>query len=193
MTGNDVEELRSGNSGGKIRMDKFLVAVLIIHSSAFAGELLTNSAHFSEAPKWLNSSRINRISENVARMLDWNVRRVLVLWYASQTEFEGAHSLGPLPLAVTQKSKNRILLGPKVIENNFDRVFAHEMVHVVSGQKYKGAMPQWHEEAVAYYVAQFGKIDYVKLNSQALPDDVTSLSHPIRGSEEEITNRYITS
>lgn len=178
-------------------MIRFLVAVLTVglfaSVTAYPGELLTNSARFTNAPKWLNLSRVNRVSESVTRMMDWSVRRVEVQWFSSQAEFEGAHSLGPFPVAVSQHSRNRILLGPKVNESNFDRVFAHELAHVSSAQKYKGAIPQWLEEGVANYVAQFGKVDYVKMMKHPLPDDVTLLSHPVRGSEEEVANRYAAS
>lgn len=153
-------------------------------------ELLTNCARFNNPPKWLNRSRVNRVADNVTRIMEWNIRRVEVVWYQTPKEFQAAHKLGPLAMAVTQRESNRILLGPRVVESNFDRVFAHELVHITSEQKYKGAIPKWLEEGVANYVAQFGKVDYVKMSKRPLPENVTNVSHPMKGSEDEILNNY---
>ncbi len=167
--------------------------ILFLSISSLASELLTNCAHFNEAPKWLNSSRVNRIADSVTRIMEWDIRRVEVVWYQNQRDFEAAHSMGPLPMAVTQRTQNRILLGPKVIDSTFDRVFGHELVHITSEQKYKDAIPKWLEEGVANYVAQFSKIDYVKLNKRPLPNDVTKMTHMMSGTQEDVFNNYALS
>jgi hypothetical protein len=174
-------------------MFKEIILFSLFATMAFSAELLTNCAHFNDAPKWLNLSRVNRIAENVTRFMEWDIRRVQVIWYQNQKDFEAAHSLGPLPMAVTQRSQNKILLGPKVVDSNFDRVFGHELVHVSSAQKYKEAIPKWLEEGIANYVAKFGKIDYVALAKGPLPSDVTKVNHPISGNEQSVlTNYYIS-
>lgn len=174
-------------------MIKNIIFLLFISTLSNAAELLTNCARFTDAPKWLNLSRVNRIADSVTRIMEWDIRRVDVVWYQNQKDFEAAHSLGPLPLAITQRNANRILLGPKVVESNFDRVFGHELVHVTSAQKYKDAIPKWLEEGVANYVAKFEKVDYVAMNKRPLPKDVTKMTHPMSGSYEDIINHYATS
>ena len=173
----------------------WIFACLLVQLSApsFSAELLTNCAFFKDAPKWLNSSRVNRIAESVTRIMEWEIRRVNVVWYQNQKDFQAAHKLGPLAMAVTQREANRILLGPKVVESNFDRIFGHELVHITSEQKYKGAIPKWLEEGVANYVAQFSKVDYVNMNKHSLPPNVTSIVHPISASAEDTLNNYAIS
>lgn len=171
-------------------MLKEIILFTHLASMTYSAELLTNCAHFNDAPKWVHLSRVNRIAENVTRFMEWDIRRVEVIWYQNQKDFEAAHALGPIPIAVTQRSQNKILLGPKVVDSNFDRVFAHELVHVSSAQKYKEAIPKWLEEGIANYVAKFGKIDYVSLAKKPLPNDVTKVNHPINGSEQSVLTNY---
>lgn len=171
----------------------FILTFILTASIANSAELLTNCARFNEAPKWLSLSRVNRVADNVSRIMEWDIRRVEVRWYQNQKDFEKAHSLGPMALAVTQRSTNRILLGPKVIESNFDRIFGHELVHITSEQKYKGAIPKWLEEGMANHIAKFGKVDYKTLSKNPLPKDVTKMIHPMSGSEQDILNHYMTS
>lgn len=174
-------------------MHKQLILFTLLTSFGYSAELLTNCAHFNDAPKWVNLSRVNRIAENVTRFMEWDIRRVQVIWYQNQKEFEAAHSLGPIPLAVTLRNQNKILLGPRVVDSNFDRIFGHELVHVSSAQKYKEAIPKWLEEGIANYVAKFEKIDYVSLSKKALPADVTKINHPVSGNEQSVlTNYYIS-
>jgi hypothetical protein len=167
--------------------------LLIFSTTALSAELLTNCARFNDSPKWLNLSRVNRIADSVTRIMEWDIRRVEVQWYRNQKEFEAAHSLGPMALAVTQRGQNRILLGPKVIESNFDRVFGHELVHITSAQKFKDAIPKWLEEGIANHLANFGKVDYKTMAKRPLPKDVTKMNHPMNGSEQDILNHYLTS
>lgn len=174
-------------------MTRFLFLLLLSSTSSFSTELLTNCARFTDAPKWLNLSRVNRVAETVSRIMEWDIRRVEVQWYQNQKDFEKAHSLGPMALAVTQRSANRILLGPKVVESNFDRIFGHELVHITSEQKYKGAIPKWLEEGMANHIAKFGKVDYAALAKRPLPKDVTKMIHPMSGSDQDILNHYMTS
>lgn len=171
----------------------FFITLLLSSTTAFTAELLTNCAHFNDAPKWVHLSRVNHIADGVTRIMEWDIRRVQVIWYKTQKEFEAAHTLGPLAVAVTQRMSNKILLGPKVTDSNFDRVFGHELVHITSEQKYKGAIPKWLEEGVANYVAKFDPIDYVSLAKKPFPKDVTQMGHPMTGNETTILNNYTVS
>ncbi|OYZ24053.1 MAG: hypothetical protein B7Y39_02315 [Bdellovibrio sp. 28-41-41] len=173
-------------------MTKYFI-LFFFSATAFSAELLTNCARFSDVPKWVNLSRVNRIADSVTRIMEWDIRRVEVQWYQNQKEFESVHSLGPMALAVTQRGQNRILLGPKVIDSNFDRVFGHELVHITSAQKYKDAIPKWLEEGMANHIANFGKVDYKTMLKRPLPKDVTKMIHPMSGNDQDILNHYMTS
>jgi hypothetical protein len=97
--------------------------------------------------------------------------------------------LGSGPIAVTFRGKNKVLLGPKVTEQNFDKVFRHELVHVISAQKYKEAIPAWLEEGIANYISKNDKVNYKAL-AQMNFVDVNELSHPMRGSPALVSARY---
>jgi len=172
---------------------RYFFIFVLLSAKIYSAELSTNCAHFNEAPKWLTLSRVNRVADTVSRIMEWDIRRVEVQWYQNQNDFEKAHSLGPMALAVTQRSINRILLGPKVIESNFDRIFGHELVHITSEQKYKGAIPKWLEEGMANHIAKFGKVDYAALSKQPLPKDISKMVHPMSGTEKDILHHYMTS
>lgn len=169
---------------------KFLFLFIFISTISLSAELLTNCAHFNDAPKWVNLSRVNRIADSVSHIMEWDIRRVEVQWFQNQKDFENAHSLGPMALAITKRNANRILLGPKVTDVNFDRVFGHELVHITSAQKYKDAIPKWLEEGMANHIAKFGKVDYIAMSKRPLPKDITKMIHPMSGSEQDILNHY---
>lgn len=154
-----------------------------------AEELLTNSARFTNAPKWLNLSRINKVAEPIENLMEWSTRRVEVTWYQDQAAFERAHTLGPAASAVSLRGQNKILLGPQVNESNFNQIFGHELVHTISAQKYKQAIPSWLEEGVANYISKNGTVDYKALAKFDFKD-VNELSHPISGNANMIHIRY---
>lgn len=172
-------------------MRLFVIATgfVFFSCSLFSAELLTNSARFTNPPKWLNLSRVNKAAEPIENFMEWSTRRVEVIWYQDQTAFQNAHSLGPSAMAVTFKNQNKILLGPKVTEQNFNQVFGHELVHVISGQKYKDAIPNWLEEGIANFLSKNGKVDYAALAKFEF-GDVSELAHPMKGSPETIHSRY---
>ena len=84
----------------KLRLSLFLgvfvslLANLFPLAQAYGADLLTNAAHFSNAPKWLNSTRVNRVVDKIQSYLEWSIRRVEVVWYADSSEFARAHGLG---------------------------------------------------------------------------------------------------
>lgn len=163
--------------------------LLFCSSSAFSQELLTNCARFQNAPKWLTLNRVNKVAEPIENLMEWSIRRVEVIWYQDQSTFEQAHGLGAAASAVSLRGKNKILLGPQVTEQNFNQIFGHELVHVVSAQKYKTAIPSWLEEGVANYISKNSKVNYQALSKLDIKD-VNELSHPMLGNANMIQIRY---
>ncbi len=171
-------------------MNKYIASLLFLFSSqGFSAELLTNCARFIDAPKWLTMNRVNKVAEPVENLMEWSTRRVEVTWFQDQAAFQNAHGLGPAALAVSMRGQNKIYLGPRVTEQNFNQIFGHELVHVISAQKYKQAIPSWLEEGVANYISKNGKVNYQKLAGFEL-GDVSELGHPMRGYASMIQTRY---
>jgi hypothetical protein len=141
----------------------------------------TNELVFENAPTWVTQNRIERIVDRVQDKLEWTTRRTTVRYFADSTSFANSHSLGPHALAVTSSigGSAKILLGPKVTNSNFDQALAHELVHVIVVQKYKGAIPKWLEEGLANHLARAGQVDYKWLAKQTMPRDVRELAHPM--------------
>jgi hypothetical protein len=125
--------------------------------------------------------------------MEWDIRRVQVYWYSDQRAFERMHGYGPTVLAISRKFDNSIHIGPRVKDSNFDGVFGHELVHIISFQKYKEAIPKWLEEGLANYLGHQGKVDYTYLYKHPLPNDVRDLVHPFDGSEDHIRYHYMAS
>jgi hypothetical protein len=170
-----------------------VIFLVFLAQTVFAGEILTNSVHIKEAPKWLTSTRINKVADRVQSQLEWTIRRAEVIWYTEENNFVSAHGMSPTLVAFSKKVANTIHLGPKIDAKNFDQIFAHELVHLVAYQKYKQAIPEWLEEGLANYVGKFGKVNYQWLKEKPFPNDVTELSHPLKGSESDIHYRYVAS
>lgn len=163
------------------------LSFLFLSSLTFAADLATNETAFSSAPSWLTVGRINRIVGQVQRSLEWDIRKVKVIWYDNQQTFQKVHGYGSSVLAVSRKTDNSIHLGPRVNQSNFDVTFGHELVHIILFQKYQDAIPKWLEEGLANYVAKRGKPDYVWLAAQ--PErDVRTLAHPYQATSSINTN-----
>lgn len=172
---------------------KILFFILSFSLKLSAAEILTNSVHMKSAPKWLTASRINKVADKVQSTLEWTIRRAEVFWYTDENEFASAHGLSSKLLAFSQKSANTIHLGPKILEKNFESIFAHELVHIVAYQKYKQAIPPWLEEGLANHVGKIGKVNYKWLREQPTLESVYELGHPLTGSEFQVHYRYIAS
>lgn len=160
---------------------------------AHGKEILTNGALFMDAPEWLTATRIEKTIARIQSVLEWDIRRAKVFWYMDSASFAKVNKYGPGILALTLKNQNEIHLGPKVNKDNFDKVFTHELVHIIAYQKYKEAIPPWLEEGLATYLAKEEKVDYTWLVKQQLPTHVTELAHPLSGSSDTIRLRYIAS
>lgn len=168
-----------------------VLALVVSTSLALAKEIQTNEVSMSGTPSWLKEGRVNRVVERIQRFMEWDIRKVQVVWHQDQTEFENVHHFGASVLAVTFKPENVIHMGPRVTTSNFDIVFGHELVHVILFQKYKKSVPIWLEEGLANYAAKKSDVDYRWLASQ--PDvDVTRLGHPFVDSANKasVTSQY---
>ena len=156
-------------------------------------EVETNNIYMSEAPPWVTRARVEKSVEHIQTLMEWDIRKVTVTFYKDAAKFESVHHLGPAFLAVSFKQANTIHLGPRVSTENFDQVFGHELVHIISGQKYRDAIPRWLEEGLANYLAKNGKVDYRWLASKPFPTDVRSFDHPASGSTDQVHYHYVVS
>jgi hypothetical protein len=167
--------------------------VLLVSPLAFSALIETNAAKIENAPAWLKAPRVEKVIDRVERALEWDIRKVRVIWYQDQDSFVKAHGLGPAVLAFTRKSENTISMGPQVNPMNFDGIFGHELGHVIIAQKYKTAIPAWLEEGLSNWAAKNVKIDYAWLKSQT-PKSVQSLVHPFEnystGADQSNSVRY---
>lgn len=173
-----------------MNMRKILLFLSMFISLAQAKDIQTNAVSMSNAPEWLRAGRVEKVTERMQSSLEWTIRKVQVIWYTDQKEFEKSHELGPYARAVSQKKLNVIRLGPKVNDSNFDQVFAHELTHIISFQKYKEAIPRWLEEGLANHLSKNAKVDYKWLSAQPMPNDVRDLVHPMSGSADDIRYSY---
>ncbi len=155
-------------------------------------EIFTNGVKMANAPTWLTATRVEKVVDRIQYKLEWSTHRINATWYYSKEDFSRAQSLGEFVTAVTITDKNgtSVHLGPRVTDANFDRIFGHEMVHVILAQKYKGSVPKWFEEGLANHYAKAEKVDYKWLAKQPFAIKLTELAHPVRGSQAEVTYRY---
>jgi hypothetical protein len=160
--------------------------------SALGKEITTNAVEMTDAPDWLKTPRVEKVTDHIQNILEWSTHKINVHWYTTQAEFEKVHTFGPLVLAITKHDATTatMYIGPQVNEKNFDEVFGHELVHVIVFQKYKDSIPKWLEEGLANHFSRTEKVDYKWLAQQPFPDDVHNLAHPFNGSSSDILYRY---
>lgn len=176
-----------------IKSTLVLFAFLGLVRAVTAKEIKTNAIHTANAPEWVTQGRVDRIVDRIQGILEWDIRRIELTWYKDQSEFERVHNLGPTVLAISRQSNNTVHIGPRVTTENFDATLGHEMSHIISFQKYKGAIPKWLEEGVANFVAKAGTVDYKYLANHEAPKDVRDLTHPFNGSVDHIHYHYVAS
>lgn len=173
---------------------KWLTLLLLsLSTHAASGPIETNEVLIHNPPSWLMRTRVERITNRIQTKLEWTTRKTPVHYHATAESYTAAQSLGPFAMAVTvtkADGSSAIHLGPTVTNKNFDQVFAHELVHVISAQKYKGSIPRWLEEGLANHLAKHDRVDYRWLAKQPPVPDVTDLAHPFRGVVSQITYRY---
>jgi hypothetical protein len=175
--------------GGPAARGLVAVAVFVVASLPARGAgkmLVTNAVRFHDAPEWLGESRLERAVTPIEDVLEWRVRRIDVYRHASLERFSAESSLRFGPVAFFRRKDGTIHLGPKVTDDNFDRVFGHELVHAIFWQKYRGAIPVWLEEGLANYLGRRSPPDYRWLAAQPRTP-VTKLVHPDR---DETGSRY---
>jgi hypothetical protein len=153
---------------------------------AFATESIsTGSLELQSPPSWVSPNRVERVTEKVQNTLEWQTRRVKVLFYADEARFRKAHGLSGDILGFTREREQIIHLGPAVNSANFDEVLGHELAHIILFQKYKGAIPPWMVEGLANKAAGRSPVDYVWLSRQKLPA-VRALRHPFRDASSRL-------
>jgi hypothetical protein len=157
-----------------------ILSMTLWASSGFSATISTNEATFTNPQPWLTESRINRVIENIQNYMEWDVRKVNVIWHNSQEEFQNFHHFDSTVLAVSVLPKNEVHLGPRITTANFDPVFGHEMVHIVLYQKYKEAIPKWINEGLANFIAKQGKVNYPWIATKPFMPDVRALVHPFQ-------------
>jgi len=154
----------------------------------------SNAITIADAPKWLTRVRVDKIVDRMQTKLEWSIHRVTGVWHKDLDSFTKAHSLGPYAIAVSRKNDNTIHFSPKITSENFDGVFGHELVHIIIFQKYNQksntAIPPWLEEGLANHLAKGAKVKYNLLSQRPPPADVHELTHPSRGTREDIHYKY---
>jgi hypothetical protein len=162
-------------------MKKIVLALILfalkLTLPAFAQEIETNELVIPNAPAWLTQSRTQKVVDQIEKVMEWDIRKIHVIWYDNEGAFERVHGFGPSVLAFARRGDNTIHVGPRVDSNNFDGVFGHELVHIIVFQKYKDAIPGWLDEGLANYAANRVSIDYAWLATQPTPD-IHTLTHP---------------
>lgn len=173
----------------------FILLAFFAPTIGHSKEITTNEVIMTNAPEWLTKSRVEKITDRIQHKLEWSTRKIEVRWYLNRQEFEKSHSLGAQASAVTKlvNEISTISLGPSVINDNFDAIFGHELVHVIINQKYKEAIPKWLEEGLANHLAKRGLVNYKWLSQQPFPTDVRDLAHPFKGDLQLISYRYMAS
>jgi hypothetical protein len=170
-----------------------LATVFLFVPLTFGKDIKTNGVHMANAPEWLTQTRIERVVDHIQSKLEWDIRRIEVFWYKDAASYSKVNPLGPSAIAFSRRSDSTVHLGPQVTNDEFDKVFGHELVHVISHQKYHDAIPKWIEEGLANYLSKNGKVDYKWLARQPIPNDLRSLEHPYDGTTEHIKYHYIAS
>ena len=164
-----------------------LLALASVGSSAAETRtIVTNAVRFHDAPTWLGEKRLERAVTPIEDVLEWRIRRIDAFRHENLDAFQAQGSLGFGPVAFFRRKDGTIHLGPKVTDDNFDRIFGHELVHAIFWQKYRGAIPVWLEEGLANYLGRSSRPDYRWLARQPRTP-ITKLVHP---DKDESGARY---
>lgn len=171
---------------------KHALLLLLMSTVLNAAPITTNSVQFENPPSWLTRRILEKTTDRVEKKLEWAIRRVTVRYIANPADFKKAHGLATdSAQAVTFAKKGEILLGITVTSKNFDEVFAHELVHVILYQKFKGSIPAWLEEGLANWISGRRKVDYAFISSQGIAP-IEHLTHPFANpfQEKQYSGRY---
>ena len=155
----------------------FLASTVAQTSRSATSNFKTNCCSVENAPDWLSSYTLSDIASDMERDMGWTIRRVNVKFHSTADTFKNAAKLNFIAAAFYSPSSQTIEFSPVKDLASFSPIFRHELSHVISTQKFKGAIPSWLEEGFANYLGSKYKVDFKWLASQTLPDP-TSLAHP---------------
>jgi hypothetical protein len=159
----------------------FSTFLLTASTGALAQQMRLNQVTVDTPPVWIKAARIQRVVDRLENKLEWDIRKIRVVFYADQAALLKEFGVSDAPIsAFARKTDQSVHLGPKVDPQNFDAIFGHELSHVISYQKYKEAIPRWLEEGLANLVSKNGKPDYVWLASQNPLPHVQAMGHPFK-------------
>lgn len=160
-------------------MKALMCIAIMMGSPAFSApnSFRTNCCDVSNAPKWLSNFKVGDIAAQMEREMGWSIRRVKVIFHDTDAEFNEAANLNFSANAFFSPSRQTIEFKPQKDLATFTPTFRHELSHVISNQKFKGAIPAWLEEGFANYLGSKRKVDYKWLATQSLPD-ASGLEHP---------------
>lgn len=137
----------------------------------------TNCCDVTNPPKWLSHFKVGDIAAQMEREMGWSIRRISVIFHDTDAEFNKSANLNFSANAFFSPDRQTIEFKPQKDLGSFTATFRHELSHVISNQKFKGAIPPWLEEGFANYLGSKRKVDYKWLALQNLPD-ASRLSHP---------------
>jgi hypothetical protein len=171
---------RTNFSGYKeLRVKRLIMTLIFATTTTYAApnSYRTNCCEVTNAPKWLTNFKLSDIAAKMERDMGWSIRRVKVIFHDTDASFSGAANLNFSANAFFSPARQTIEFKPQKDLETFTPTFRHELSHVISNQKFKGAIPSWLEEGFANYLGSKRKVDYKWLAAQELPD-ASRLSHP---------------
>src|SRR5690242_17153403 len=99
---------------------------------AAAAGFQTNSLNVQDAPPWANQRRLEKVTDEVERLLEWRIRRVTLRFYGDQSTFRAENKLGTEAIdAFTRGEDASVHLSPRATTANLEGILAHELTHVV--------------------------------------------------------------
>lgn len=159
------------------RFTASLLLLLVQTTNGHAASFKTNCCNVENAPEWLSSYTLSDIATEMESKLHWSIRRVKVVFHNTNQSFASASNLNFIAAAFFSPSRQAIEFSPQKDLAEFTPTFRHELVHVISNQKFKDSIPRWLEEGFANYIGSKRKVDYKWLAKQSLPK-ASQLSHP---------------
>jgi len=155
------------------------LASTLVSFNASAQQMRLNQLTVDAPPAWLKESRVQRVVDRIQGKLEWDIRKIRVVFYLDERSFLKEFGNDSASIAAfARKSDMSVHVGPAVTTQNFDEVFGHELSHVISYQKYKDAIPRWLEEGLANFVSRKTKPNYGWIASQGALPKVRDMGHP---------------
>lgn len=155
------------------------VILIVAPSTSFSSpnSYKTNCCAVENAPSWLSSYLMSDISAEMEQKMHWVIRRVRVVFHNNKATFASAANLNFSASAFFSPMGQVIEFSPQPNLETFAPIFRHELAHVISNQKFKGAIPRWLEEGFANFLGSRHDVDYKWLAAQTLPN-ASELGHP---------------